>query len=314
MESVLHRASAITNTTADEALAMSIIHRGDARRQYNFQNTLVIGYIDTIGLRWDKYPPQDLVKQLRREYGRSMVGPKEVTYQRGDRRYSRGWKIEINQPTVETLLELDARAGWDPFTLYRVDLACDFTCATQNEADYLQATFDNLLVQKWRRLGAWSYEYEGTTYSGPNHKRCKIVRYKDRHSKAKATPCAHVELRLLGADACRDAGLTLDVLACGLDLRDLLTRRAKLMVVDNERTYSSLLSLVTNFQRRYRCHRKEAERRVEGLIRRAACMGGVDCPKSFDEINAGITRLQANTALACACRMASAADRMARLA
>jgi hypothetical protein len=255
-----------------------------ARDRINELNQLcAVGYVDTIGLFWGTYPPDWLIVQLRGQYGRNLIGPKEIKYFQDGQWFSRGWRVEINRPTAETLRQL---AGLRFVALVRV-VACDFLRADQQEADDLQAWLDKHFVQKWRRPGTYSRRCFGTSYSNAKFKaRCRVVWYCDRGSKVAATYCAHVEFRFVGAPACRAAGLTLQTLATGIDLRALMQRKTKLMRIDAERRYSGLAELAATLQTRRRMSLREAARRAEGWITRAA-YGAEDAGLiSIDDLNA----------------------------
>jgi hypothetical protein len=135
------------------------LHRADwAGPGTGFTVLGAVAYVDTIALYCWKPLPGDRLSQLRRQYGHRLL-LKRLQY---------GWKIEINQPTRQTLIQLAPFEG-KLFCLSRVDVAVDPLTATRAEARNATAYQSNHLIQKWRR-NQESVTIETTTYWSANRK------------------------------------------------------------------------------------------------------------------------------------------------
>jgi hypothetical protein len=194
----------------------------------DFTITKAVAYCDTIGLYCWRHLPGDMLSQLRREYGKRLfVKPMEF-----------GWWIEINQPTRQTLTQLAPFEG-DLFCLSRVDIATDLLTNTKAEAINATSFLAQNAILKWRR-DQESVTEKTTTYWS-NKTRRNIVAYGDKLSKVTDQPCAHWELRFVGASAVKRAGIDFRSLIQGVDTLSLLQHQTKLATIDHLKLQTILM-------------------------------------------------------------------------
>jgi hypothetical protein len=227
--------------------------------------TARISYVDTLQI-WTAAPlsPEQL-RALRAQCGSVRVFS-ETLRNRPDlkRRYL------IQQPSAGALAFLRQEASY-VHLINRVDAALDLIVADASAAHQLDTFFLRHKVQRWhgqRRMRA----YEGTTYISRDRWTARnLVQYSDMPSKITGSPCCHLELRLMGAEACRRAGIEF--------LEDLLD-------LDHRKLWSKELCLRTMDLRKLERHIDEVAGRV--LLRQPEV-----APRWQTEMGGNITKREA---------------------
>src|SRR5579862_449721 len=197
-----------------------------------FMVSNAFGYVDTMTLLCSRSLPKDLMKWLRRRYGRRLIAQRLTIPKRPGLWYG---LVTVHQPDIETLALLTKLLP-SP-VLHAVHIAVDFFPANVQQTSLATRYLRRGLLLKWRGNGQLSHQYEATTYAKrqPASPR-NYALYGDKLSKTGRGPCAHLEFRFRGAAACKRAGVgDLNRLIQGVNLMDLLTRQAKIAFIDRKR-------------------------------------------------------------------------------
>lgn len=167
--------------------------------------------------------------------------------------------VDLPQPTMAALEFLAARRR-DHVVSY-IELALDLIVDDQQDLDALAHFLDRHLVQTWHR---GKIVVQGATrYWRPRASARNLVVYPDRHSKITGeVHCLHVEMRLLGAEAVRRAGIGAIADITNFDHRAFWRRHLRLVDIDREK-----LSLAV---RRTRCRKSAPADRAGIRLRTAA--------------------------------------------
>ena len=201
-----------------------------------------IAYLDSLTLFFWQAPGADLLRALRKAYGRRLI-VKAYKVPGTFGRRSKRWHVTIHQPEPETLASLSTIHR--RFVVHAVHVAIDFLCPDPAQADLATAFLTRGVVQKWRRRNHRSLLKANTRYWRWNRKaRRNIALYGDRPSKASLGACSHFEMRFTGAAACKRAGFgELSSLTRGVDAMALLKHQANIAFIDEKRLDRALESL-----------------------------------------------------------------------
>jgi hypothetical protein len=216
-----------------------------------FRIDSVVAYVDTIRLFCFRPLPPQALQSLRSDYGKNLIAKtftmpaQAVAGHRLRPAMTRSF-ISINQPRRATLKYL-ATIQHRLFVVNAVHVAVDFLCSTTQEAEKTTRYLDRGCVQKWRRKGLESRLAISTRYWNHGRARRNIALYGDRLSKPHVVPCAHLELRFTGAEACKAAKLgDLQSIDAGVDVLSLLRRQAKVAFIDPKRLERAIEKMARN--------------------------------------------------------------------
>ncbi len=237
-----------------------------------FTITYALAYLDTVEILV-KFPlPAGLMGTLRKLAGRRMH-PREAT--RPDKvdpstRHAYGMIIRLVQPTNNELQLILALCG-DEYRVIRADVACDFHLANAQEAKNCARYLTQHGWQKWRGKTRRRNDTENVAYWSANANTTRnIALYHDKPSRKNGEPCAHWEMKFIGAGACRRAGLDdLRKLLEGIDVLRLMKRQAKLKAFNRKRFFKATETAAANTKRRYDLEKMtvdQVQKRIHGFI------------------------------------------------
>ena len=220
-----------------------------------------VAYLDSLTIYCWRPLPLDAFMLLRDLYGRRLITKLKKRRSRTRGKFKAGPSIQrtrvtIHQPDTATLKHLQDLQH-DRFAISEVHVAVDFLCSSPEEAEHLRAFLQTSMVQRWRRKGQNSHVELSTTYANRNKRVSRnSAIYAARPSKTGHGPCCHVELRFVGAQACKRAGKRIglnnfDVLITGVDAFALLNHEARLVLVDPRAVNSRIERFARISKRRY---------------------------------------------------------------
>jgi hypothetical protein len=179
--------------------------------------------------------------------------------------------IRVHQPTRQMFGLL---AGLQSCTICRVDISVDLICAGRAESAKAVSFLDKFLLQPWHGKRRKN-RFRNTTYLSRERRTARNVAvYGDRPSKTGNGPCAHLDLRFIGAEACRRAKLgDPTCFLAGIDVLGLLKHQTKLAQLDPRRLDRQIEKMARDYLRKRAAQRRLASlaptfNTVEGLRRR----------------------------------------------
>ena len=188
-----------------------------------------VSYVDSICLWLPRLMAKSSFRPLRLALFESQGGRKRRLVLRRQKRRDGSWffRLYIHQPTPAALEVLAATLT--PFRIVEVHVALDLASSTFADAAETQAYVVQRLLKSARPSQPLTY-LKGTVYYGRGTRRgVEVAIYSDRVSKAlPETPCAHVEWRLMGAKALRDADLDSPIKIFNMRHGDFWTSRLQL--------------------------------------------------------------------------------------
>jgi len=159
-------------------------------------------YVDSIEIQQNRFFRTDFLKYAKAECG-STFGP-EMFFTYGGRTRQRLWLHQPTRHALDNLRDKDC-------SIFQVQVALDLLCASESNARTLQKHIEAGLIQSVHPYEPMTH-VETTTYlafSRPRGTGTRIALYSDRTSKVHAEFfCCHIEFRIQGAAALRDAGLS----------------------------------------------------------------------------------------------------------
>jgi hypothetical protein len=225
----------------------------------------VAAYVDTLELFF-RYSLPPGIRMLDRIQGRRI----RTEPCADDHEKIVGHRVIVHQPKLAALELLDRLQASHNGVLCRFDIAADFMFATEAEAEAFGRRLTTNVIMRWRRPGPM-HDFEGGAVNWvrqidrSRRSNRDLEMYADRLSKLSGKPCAHLELKILRAAACRrvvPSGRVKDILAIDpamlfahhLALSDIGERHAERMIratVDADREAFAGRT-VSEFTDRYR--------------------------------------------------------------
>lgn len=193
-----------------------------------FQIKKTVSYIDTVACLLVFPLERGFLFRLQQTCGGHIL-THEVRRRGNPNPYARAVRIHQPSANVFALLRgLDAKLC----IISRVDIAVDFICRDDAQAELAKRFLTRYTLQKWHGLRR-SNAHKNTHYWSPKAGDSRnIALYADRPSRTGDGSCAHLEFRFMRAKACRRAGIgELRQLVQGIDTMELLNRQARLVKI-----------------------------------------------------------------------------------
>jgi hypothetical protein len=205
----------------------------------DFQFRGVYAYCDSLGFFVRGIPFPGTRTEWQRALGRPVVF--DVCKDQHD--LVCGYVVTVHQPTERNLHVLDALQQHFKALLFRADIACDWTFATEEERRQFRLWLEGTLLLRWRRKGEmFHYVDDGdddedadtlywTGIRGRKWPNRNLRLYDDLPCRAPSGEqhCVHLELCFFRAHTCRKQGMHKPTDVLRLDPRTLFAKHTKLM-------------------------------------------------------------------------------------
>lgn len=228
-----------------------------------------VAYPDTVECIFYPKIPRKLYQDLK-ERNDGRLFPRRSRKPRTRLRPGQVWVL--SQPTARALRLLERyrvrqqASNLPKYAVYRVDIAIDFICDTELDAQAVGDFLRTHTLQKWHG-SAFASDCCGTYYSAPAHRARNVVIYSDKPSKITGDACAHLELRFRSVRKCREKGFDqLEKLVAGVDVMALLEHELKLSHLDQARFESFIERFARHVKRGRSLHREKPIDEVKEVL------------------------------------------------
>jgi len=169
----------------------------------------IYSYVDTIGVYYERKYPYEIIRNLSCYRDRVIC-----------RKFNYGTWIQIQQPDNKVFYTL--KDSKDTGKLVSLDVAIDFE--SNRPIALTNYLIENIRPKYRRKTHRQHTVGHGTYFREKRQVSRNMVVYGDKPSKVTGNKCAHLELRVKGAQALKRLGIDFESLIRGIDILWLLNK------------------------------------------------------------------------------------------